>query len=246
MALIQDKTLVKVLMVQGEKGDKGDSGEITNLPDLLEALEDVVYTKTEIDENFLDETEIINGFYSKAQTYDKSVLYTKAEVNQLIQNLTDSISSLIGDEVCYKPGDTITIPNNTNGRIRCAGYISESAKHLRVTVPTKPIAGNTITINNLYISVRLTTGGYGFIQCDADDSYNIELGAYGQQLIADGNLVVDEDTEADYLTVVPLITNGQMTLLFKFKYALRRNQGDYVATNNTPVAFDIAGDFIVS
>lgn len=246
MALTKDMTLVKVLMVQGEKGDKGDPGEITNLSDLLDALEDVVYTKTEIDENFLDEDEIVAGFYSKAQTYDKSVLYTKSEVNQLIQNLTDSISALIGDEFFYKAGDTISIRNTTDGRIRCAGYISENSKHLRVTVPTKPIVGSTITIQNLYVSARHVNGGYLYSQDNVDNDTLTELGAYGQQLIADGNIVISEDTEADYLTVVPLITNGQLTLLLKYKYHMWRSQGDYVATNNTPVAFDIAGDFIVS
>lgn len=246
MALIQDKTLVKVLMVQGEKGDKGDPGEITNLPDLLEALEDVVYTKTEIDDNFLDEDEIVNGFYSKAQTYSKSELYTKAEVNQLIQNLTDSISSLIGDEICYKAGDTITIPNDTNGRIRCAGYISESAKHLRVTVPTKPIAGNTITIQNLYVSARHVNGGYIYVPCNSAHDTYYRLGSFCQTLVRDGEIELFEDVEPDFLTVTPLVTNGQMTLLLKFKYALERDEDDHVATNNTPVAFDIAGDFIVS
>lgn len=247
MALNKVNTLVKVLMLQGEKGEKGDAGEISNLNELLDQLEDVVYTKTEIDNTFLTEQEIIDNFYTKAQTYDKTNIYTQSEVDALLQTLEDSISDLITSNIYYKAGDTITIPNDTAGRIRCAGYISESGKHLRVTVPTKPIDGDTITINNLYVSARIVSGGYAYVQGDSGDSVETQLGSYGQQLIDNGSIVLDvEDYENDYITgISAYLTNGQMTLVMRFKYALRNADGGLV-TNNTPVAFDIAGDFIVS
>ncbi len=185
--------------------------------------------------------------YGFADNFDKKEVYTKSEVDALLSAIQDQISNIDMGDAVYEAVDTISIPNDTNGRIRCAGYISEAGKHLRVTVPTKPIVGTAISITNLYISVRLVTGGYGFIQCNSGDTYNVELGSYGQQLISNGAYVVDdEEIEPDYISVTPLLTNGQMTLLIKFKYALRRDQGDYAATNNAPVAFDIAGDFVVS
>lgn len=188
---------------------------------------------------------MIHGF--DESNFDKKEVYTKAEVTALLEAIEAQINNIDLGDVAYEAGDTITIANDTNNRIRCAGYISENSKHLRVTVPTKPIVGNAINITNLYMSVRLVGGGYGFIQCNSDDTYNVELGSYGQQLISNGAYVVDdEEIEPDYISVTPLLTNGQMTLLIKFKYALRRDQGDYVAVNNTPVAFDIAGDFVVS
>lgn len=45
---LKENTLVKVLMLQGEKGEKGDTGTISNINELLTALEDVVYTKQEM------------------------------------------------------------------------------------------------------------------------------------------------------------------------------------------------------
>lgn len=178
--------------------------------------------------------------------FDKKEMYTKAEVQGLLASIQAQINNLDFGDVAYEPGDTISVANNTNSRIRCCGYISEAGKHLRVTVPTKAIVGTGITVRNLYICVRLVTGGYGYVQGDSGDTVEMELGAYCQQLVDNGAYVVDRDFESDYVSVEPLLTNGQMTLLIKFKYALRRDQGDYAATNNAPVAFDIAGDFVVS
>ena len=75
---LKQNTLVKVLMLQGEKGEKGDTGDIDNIDEMLEALQDVVYTKAEIDTDFYTKNETDAALENKANVSD---VYTKAEID---------------------------------------------------------------------------------------------------------------------------------------------------------------------
>lgn len=89
MSLKKENTLVKVLMLQGEKGEKGDTGDIDNIDEMLEALQDVVYTKAEIDTGFYTRNETDAALENKANVSD---VYTKNETDTLLDdkpNLSD-------------------------------------------------------------------------------------------------------------------------------------------------------------
>ena len=108
---LKQNTLVKVLMLQGEKGEKGDTGDIDNIDEMLEALQDVVYTKAEIDTDFYTKNETDAALENKANVSD---VYTKSETSQAIINAIKTTNYYLSSQTTIGPSGSASVTFITN------------------------------------------------------------------------------------------------------------------------------------
>lgn len=80
----KDQTLVKILMLKGEKGEKGDPGP--------NDYNDLINTPTKLSEFTNDGVFITNAVDDLANYYKKSETYTQTETNNLLDNKVDKTS----------------------------------------------------------------------------------------------------------------------------------------------------------
>jgi len=113
----------------------------------------------------------ISDIYAEIGQIRSQVDASIAEIRSTSQSAISSVRTTAENTIqgwkpfYYQKGDTFNPANGAYG-IACSGLLSSSSKQLVFTVPTKPIVSNNsdITLNALYMTIRIPGGGYPYIR----------------------------------------------------------------------------------
>lgn len=112
--------------------------------------------------------------------------------------------------------------------VPCAGYITNNSKSILFTIPTRPIIAGSISISRLTMNVRLSTGGYPYVQSGTNYT---QLNADTKTVYSGGAIQI-----SGISAVTATRVNGGIRIRVDLSTALKRPDKKTAAINNTPVA----------
>lgn len=118
--------------------------------------------------------------------------------------------------------------------IPCAGYITSSGKSLWFTIPTRPIISGSITVNTLNLILRLSTGGYPYVQ--SGTKYT-QLNADDKTVYSGGQIKI-----SGISSVTASRVDGGIRVNIQFATSLKRPDKKTSVLNNSPIAVYVGPD----
>lgn len=168
---------------------------------------------------------------------DEEVRRVRAEINEILSDL---------DKFYYEKGESFTMGYG----VPCAGLITNDAKRLMFTLPTRPVQSGSVSVDNLILSVRLSTGGYARIQSGVtfykmydlnvtpDSDSNIgEVSGIGSNL---------SSIKAGIKSITAVRTVSGIRVTIDFRTTLKRPDQKTRVVNNTPVSVYVGANSIFS
>lgn len=172
----------------------------------------------------------ISDIYSRLNGMESSVANAITSMNstaaQTLSNIEDSANEVISgwENFYYGRGSSFTLGTG----VPCSGYITNSGKSIIFTIPTRPIIAGSISIGTLTMNVRLSTGGYPYVQ--SGTTYT-QLNADTKTVYTGGAIKIAGISEITAARV-----NGGIRIRIDFSKALKRPDKKTSVLNNTPVA----------
>lgn len=124
----------------------------------------------------------------------------------------------------YDRGSSFTLGSG----VPCGGYITSNSKSILFTIPTRPIIAGSISINKLTMNVRLSTGGYPYVQ--SGTKYT-QLNADTKTVYSGGAIKI-----SGISAVTATRVNGGIRIRIDLSTTLKRPDKKTAVINNTPVA----------
>lgn len=179
----------------------------------------------------------VSDIYSRIGSIESDVAGAITDMNSRADTAIADVTSSAQTQIAgWKPfyfakGDTFNAFNGNGGV--CAGLLTSSGTKLYFTVPTKPIVSGSVSVNNLYMIVRLSTGGYPVVK--GGSTYTALDNA--EKLLWSGG--VSKVTGISSVTAVNVGSGVRVDVVFSS--ALLRPDKKTSALNNTPIAIWVPG-----
>ena len=176
--------------------------------------------------------DIYNDINAMETRVDTAISTLNERANETLSNVEETAQNAISgwENFYYDRGSSFSLGTG----VPCAGYMTSSGKTLYFTIPTRPIIDGSITVNTLRMIIRLSTGGYPYVQS----------GTKYTQLNSDDKLVYSGG--AIKISGISAVTasrvNGGIRVQVDFSTSLKRPDKKTSVLNNTPVSVYVGGE----
>lgn len=170
--------------------------------------------------------DIYNDIANMESRVENAITTMNENAEQTLENIeSDAETAITGwQNFYYDRGSSFTLGSG----VPCAGYITNNSKAILFTIPTRPIIAGSISISKLTMNVRLSTGGYPYVQSGTNYT---QLNADTKTVYSGGAINI-----SGISAVTATRVNGGIRIRVDLSTTLKRPDKKTAAINNTPIA----------